>query len=251
VQVRSASHRTPRLLRLVLEGPELDGLEVNEAAASVRLLAPSPGTDRAGLVIPEWNGNEFLLPDGSRPLLRTLTPIPIPIDAHDNALAVDVVLHEGGPLSAWAAAAQPGDPAAISGPGRGYSVDADAPAFLVGGDESAVPAIEQVLAAVAETAPSADVETHIEITHPEAKLDLAGGRPEVHWHVLPPGARPGDELVEAMTNAVVKPDTRVWAAGEAAAVQRIRRHLFDNAGVPRDHATVRGYWKLGPGVWRT
>jgi NADPH-dependent ferric siderophore reductase len=37
----------------------------------------------------------------------------------------------------------------------------------------------------------------------------------------------------------------VWAAGEAAAVQRIRSHLFVDRGLPRAHATVRGYWKHG------
>jgi NADPH-dependent ferric siderophore reductase len=38
---------------------------------------------------------------------------------------------------------------------------------------------------------------------------------------------------------------RVWAAGEAAAVQRIRRHLFQDRQLPRAQATVRGYWKHG------
>jgi len=37
----------------------------------------------------------------------------------------------------------------------------------------------------------------------------------------------------------------VWVAGEAAAVQRIRRALFEERGVPRSRATVRGYWKHG------
>jgi NADPH-dependent ferric siderophore reductase len=37
----------------------------------------------------------------------------------------------------------------------------------------------------------------------------------------------------------------VWAAGEAAAMQRLRRHLFDERGVPRSAAVVRGYWKRG------
>jgi len=35
----------------------------------------------------------------------------------------------------------------------------------------------------------------------------------------------------------------VWVAGEAAAVHRIRRHLFDERGLPRRQATIRGYWK--------
>jgi NADPH-dependent ferric siderophore reductase len=37
----------------------------------------------------------------------------------------------------------------------------------------------------------------------------------------------------------------VWAAGEAAAVQRIRRHLFEERSMARAHTTVRGYWKHG------
>jgi NADPH-dependent ferric siderophore reductase len=37
----------------------------------------------------------------------------------------------------------------------------------------------------------------------------------------------------------------VWVAGEAAAVQRIRRHLFEDRGLPRSQASVRGYWKHG------
>ena len=40
-------------------------------------------------------------------------------------------------------------------------------------------------------------------------------------------------------------DTRVWAAGEAAAMQRIRRHLFEARDVPRPRTTIRGYWKFG------
>ncbi|MFV2000229.1 MAG: SIP domain-containing protein [Acidimicrobiia bacterium] len=35
----------------------------------------------------------------------------------------------------------------------------------------------------------------------------------------------------------------MWAAGEAAAMQRIRKHLFDERDFQRSHATVRGYWQ--------
>ena len=67
----------------------------------------------------------------------------------------------------------------------------------------------------------------------------------VIWHDLPPGAPPGDALVAAVEGAAVGGDARVWVAGEAAAVQRVRRYLFQERGFPRAHATVRGYWKHG------
>jgi NADPH-dependent ferric siderophore reductase len=222
------------MVRITLGGSELDGFVVEEPAASVRVLLPSPGTD--DLVMPAWNGNEFLLPDGARPIIRTFTPRPV--DAGDE-LDVDVVLHGEGAASWWAPPARPGAPAALSGPGRGYAVDADAPAYLVAGDETAIPAITQVLAALPTAMP---VELHVEVAHDDARQPL--GR-DAQWHVRRDGARTGDALVAAVEHADLAPETRVWAAGEAAAVQRIRRHLFEERGFPRSHTSVRGYWKYG------
>jgi NADPH-dependent ferric siderophore reductase len=51
--------------------------------------------------------------------------------------------------------------------------------------------------------------------------------------------------VAAVKATEIAPGERVWAAGEAAAVQRIRRHLFEERGMARPHTTVRGYWKHG------
>jgi NADPH-dependent ferric siderophore reductase len=226
----------PRLVRVTVAGPGIDELVPPEPAASVRLLLPSPGAP--GLVIPTWNGNEFLLPDERRPAIRTLTPQP----SGPDALALDVVLHDGGVASAWAAAAGPGAEAALSGPGRGYTIDTGAPDHLVAGDETALPAIGQLLGALP---PDRPVTVHVEVTHPDARIPLPDHTgATVHWWDLPPGAPHGDTLAAAISATALDPATRVWAAGEAAGVQRIRRHLAD-IGHPRAHATVRGYWKAG------
>jgi len=241
VAVHTVGRLTPRLVRVTLTGPELEGLTIDEPAASVRVLLPAAGSTE--LVMPAWNGNEFLLADGSRPIIRTFTPYRF--DAESSQLELWAVLHGDGPASEWAAAATPGDAAAISGPGRGYTIDRDATAFLVAGDETAIPAISQLLD---ELPAAASVQVFIEVAHPDARLSLPehpGAR--VTWWDLPAGARPGDAVVEAVTNAHLAPDTIVWAAGEAAAVQRIRRYLFDDLGMPRTRTTVRGYWKHGRG----
>jgi NADPH-dependent ferric siderophore reductase len=39
--------------------------------------------------------------------------------------------------------------------------------------------------------------------------------------------------------------TQVWAAGEAAAVQRLRNLLVGERGLPRHDTVIRGYWKHG------
>lgn len=236
VTVAARIERSPRLLRLTFEGPAIHLLAA-EPAASVRLLVPTPGTDE--LVIPTWNGNEFLLPGAIRPSLRTFTPLGS--DPTADRLDLEIVRHPGGAVSEWAEACGPGSPAALSGPGRGYEIDLDASTFHLLGDETAMPAIAQLL----ETLPlSATVDIHLEVDTDAAIVAL----PEhpgatVTWHPREPDARPSARLVAAAANLdEIDASTQVWAAGEAAAMQAIRKKLKER-GVPRAQATIRGYWK--------
>ena len=140
-------------------------------------------------------------------------------------------------------AATAGDQAAVSGPGRGYSIDAGANDFLLGGDETAIPAIGQLLQALPTRT---SVQVHIEVSHPGARVALPDHPlATTAWHDLPTGASPGDALVDAVEGARFDTDVRVWVAGEAAAVQRIRRHLFEDRGLARTQVSARGYWKHG------
>jgi NADPH-dependent ferric siderophore reductase len=239
VNVLRTERLTPRLVRVTLGGAELRGLEVAQPAASVRVLVPRP--DAAGLEVPEWTGNEFRLPDGTRPVIRTLTPRRV--DSGALELIVDVVIHGRGAAAEWAAAAHPGDPAAVSGPARGYRVDPDGDDFLLAGDETALPAICQIL----EWMPlGKSVRVAIEIAVPTARIALPAYQgASVTWFDLPPGAAPGAGLELGVRQADLAPDGRWWVAGEAAAVQRVRRFLFEERGLSPREATVRGYWKHG------
>jgi NADPH-dependent ferric siderophore reductase len=239
VSVRGIESRTPRLTRLTLAGDDLEGLAVEQPAASVRMLLPTPGARQ--LDLPSWNGNEFLLPDGQRPVTRTFTPRRLDPEARE--LDLEIVVHGGGIASEWAATTESGAPAAISGPGRGYAVDAGAPGFVLAGDETAIPAISQLLEVLPASTP---VRVTIEVAHRDARLSLPDHpHAQVVWHDQRPGAPPGDAVVTAVGEAELPPGTRVWAAGEAAAMQRLRRRLFEDRGLPRASATVRGYWKHG------
>ena len=242
VEVLRRVQLSPRMGRVTLGGEELRGLVVEQPAASVRVLLPTGG---GPLVIPAWTGNEFLLPDGRRPTIRTLTPRRV--DSETLELDVEIVIHTGGAASEWVVAARPGDPAAVSGPARGYRVDPDASGFYLAGDETALPAISQLLEMLPAGRP---VQAVIEIAAPEARLELpvragAGAVGQVDWVEQAPGAPPGEALLTAVRQGEIRPETAVWVAGEAAAVQRVRRHLFEERGLPRSQATVRGYWKHG------
>ena len=239
VAVRRIERRSPRLTRVTVAGPELSGFAFDEPAASVRLLLPGPGERRPAQ--PAWNGNEFLLADGRRPPIRTLTPRRFDPEALE--LDLEVVIHGGGVASAWAEAAASGDEVAVSGPGRGYGVDPDASSFLLAGDETAIPAISQLLEVLdAEVS----VRVRIEVAAPTARLELPQHPgSEIEWCDLAAGATPGDALVLAVRTAQPTTEEQVWVAGEAAAVQRIRRHLFEERGLTRTSVHVRGYWKTG------
>jgi NADPH-dependent ferric siderophore reductase len=228
---------TPRLVRVTLEGGDLAQLEVSQPASSVRVLLPDL---RGGLEIPAWDGNRFMRSDGTRPILRTLTP-----RYHDREvgrLQLDVVVHGEGAVARWASAAADGTPAAVSGPARGYSIDPDLTTLVLGGDETAIAAIGQIIEALPD---EVVVAAYLEIATPDARPALpAHPRLTVLWP-SPSGGLPGQALAEALGEVELPAGARLWVAGEAAAVQLLRQRLFQERGLPRTRATIRGYWKHG------
>ena len=238
VSVGRTEDLSPHLRRFTFVGDELEGLEIDEPAASVRLLIPSSGTD--DLVMPRWAGNEFLLPNGDRPRIRTFTPRYLRSDPPE--LDLDIVLHGDVGASAWAMRATSGDPAAISGPGRGYEVDPGSDPLILLGDETALPAVGQLLERVP---PETRIVAHLEVARSDARIELpTHPNASITFHDLADGEPPGTALLTAVVAEDIGPDARVWAAGEAAGVQRIRKHLAE-IEFDRARATVRGYWKIG------
>lgn len=239
VTVLGKEQLSSRMIRVTFTGDDLRGLEISDPAASVRLLLPSPG--EMELAMPRWNGNEFLIGDGSRPTIRTFTPRRL--DPATLQLDIDMVIHDRGAASQWAVGARPGYPAAVSGPGRGYRPSPGAAAFVLAGDETAIPAISQLLETID---PATRTRVHIEIGAPGARISLPGHPlATVTWHVAEPGAAPGSALISAIEDADFPTEAHIWCAGEAAAMHAIRDHLFKERGLARSLATVRGYWKAG------
>lgn len=237
-RVRATNLLTPFMRRVVLGGDELDGFAIEGPASSVRLLLPPEGSDE--IIMPTWTGNQFELPGGERAPIRTFTPRFF--DADRKELTVDVVLHRSGAATDWVRSVNIGDEVAISGPGRHDPVDSGARSHLLAGDESTIPAIAQLLEAIPH---DRTVSVHIEITATAARLELPHHpNADVTWHELGGDAAPGDATIAAVTAIDDLPDA-VWVAGEAAAVQRLRTHLFDERGRTRSNVTARGYWKLG------
>ena len=231
---------SPRLLRITLAGAELEGFAVDLPAASVRLLLPSPGVGAArdaGVErqrVPPAGREPSGDPDVHAAPRRSRRARARP--RHRRA--------RSGAASQWAEAAAAGAEAAVSGPGRGYTIDADAPAFVLAGDETAIPAMSQLLEVLPAATP---VQVYVEIAAPEARFDLAAPSARDGRLARARGWRAGRRRAcsPRSRDAEIVPDAGSWVAGEAAGVQRIRRHLFEERGLTRAQATVRGYWKHG------
>ncbi|TPE47468.1 siderophore-interacting protein [Amaricoccus solimangrovi] len=216
--VRTVSLVTPGMVRVVLEGPELEGFA-------------SAGFD---------DHVKLFLPGEAEPLRRDYTPRRH--DAEAGTLALDFAIHEAGPATRWAMEAKLGDGLEIGGP-RGSVVVSDSfDWWLMIGDETALPAIGR---RVEEAAPGARLLTLVAVTGPEEeqRFDTAGDH-RAHW-VHRPEERAADP--EPLLDALAKLDWPegegfVWIAAEAGVTKALRAHVLDIRGHPKQWLRASGYW---------
>jgi NADPH-dependent ferric siderophore reductase len=283
-EVRRVHRLSPNFIRVTFTGDDLDRFADNGFDQRIKLIPPLPGSGLAHLPTgPGWYAQWRSLPAEQRNPIRTYTVRAVRPEARE--VDVDMVLHGvHGPASRWAAECRPGSVAALLGPnadhdGNHGGIDFHPPAhtdtLLLGGDETAVPAIMSILASLPAGAAG---EALLEVPTAEDMLDVtapAGVR--VTW--LPRhGAAHGERLIPALRAAVrrilgdqvpapaadledVDVDEDIlwevpepvtdasrfyaWLAGEAAVIKTLRRHLVGECGVDRGSVAFMGYWRLG------
>jgi NADPH-dependent ferric siderophore reductase len=237
LQVQRSERITPRMIRVTLGGDELAGFGGEGPDRRIKMFFPVPGQDRPAL--PRATSGGPLWPAGEpRPAIRTYTVRRF--DAAANELDVDFVLHEGhGPAAAWARDARPGAWVGVSEPGGRYVPDPGADFHLVIGDETALPAVATVLAALPDGVPAL---VYLEVADAAEEQALPGAA-DVHW--VHRGDRPAGEPLAEAVRAVVLPSGRgqAWLAGESACVRELRRHLLDDRGLDRRAVYSSGYWR--------
>ncbi|MFT3662978.1 MAG: siderophore-interacting protein [Gordonia sp. (in: high G+C Gram-positive bacteria)] len=163
-------------------------------------------------------------------------------DAAESTLSIDFVMHgDEGLASAWAARARVGSTLGIAG-GGGKSIGLAAD-YLIAGDETALPAIGNIL----ENLPAdARGTAYVEVCDDSARQELT--RPagvEVKW-LSREGAEAGTGtlLVDAVAAHPLVDGVFAWAAAESAQVLAIRKGLRKR-GVERRSMLVIGYWRRG------
>lgn len=222
-EVRKTQRITPHMQRITLASAAFIDFPVRRPAQWVKLFVPTPENEK---------------PSGRAYTIREFREGLCEMD-------VDFVLHGDGPCSTWAEAARPGDVAQIAGPRAGFQPDPDLSHLMIGGDETALPAIGSILEALPAGA-SADV--FVEIPE-DADAQSISTRADVEFTWLPRnGSEPGTStaLAEAMMAASLPQENSfVWFAAEAGVVRTLRRHFLLDRDLERSRMAMASYWKKG------
>lgn len=222
-EVRAIRQLTPHMRRVTVASTALENFPASRPAQWVKVFVPTPGSER---------------PSARAYTIRAFRET-------ETAMDIDFVQHGDGPCSLWAERARPGDVIQIAGPRGGFRVDPELRHLLIGGDETALPAIGAIIEALPA---GVTVEAFIEIPDP-ADAQILPSRADVNltWlprHGLPAGV--GTALQDAMTAArLPRQGSEVWVAAEAGTVRSIRRHFQADLGLERRRITASGYWKKG------
>ena len=231
LQVLHSERLTPNMQRIVLGGTELEGFESPAPDDHVKLFFPNA---EGVFVLPELTAAGPRYPEGQVPSpARDYTPRHH--DAAAGELVLDFVLHGLGVAAAWAANAQAGDALVVAGPRGSHLVADDYDAYVLIGDETALPAIARRLA---ELPASAVVTVRIQLNNPADQRVLASAaQVDLQWVNALPAA------VEAL--ALPPGAGFVWAAGEHSDMAAVRRAMLAKPGVDPKRMRISAYWKRG------
>lgn len=245
---------TRHMIRVVLGSAAFDTFVPSRFTDSyVKMAFVADDVDVARLPQPLTLDSFADLPPEKRPSVRTMTVRQV--DPAAREITVDMVWHgEHGVAGPWAAAAQPGRPIYLMGPGGAYTPNPAADWHLLAGDESALPAIATALEALPANAVG---KAFIEVAGQEDEIPLAApASVEVSWVYrggradLVPEDRAGDHapLIEAVTTSPWLPgQVHVFIHGEAQTVMHnLRPFIRNERGVDAKWASsISGYWRRG------
>ncbi|MGN8261486.1 siderophore-interacting protein [Pseudomonas sp. SMSB3] len=228
LQVLRVTDLTPRMRRITLGGPELQGFTSLGSDDHIKLLFAESAEQQQAI---DARG---LGRDGAvRPTMREYTPRRIDLDA--NELDIDFVLHGDGPASTWAAQAAPGQTLNIAGPRASLVVPDIFDSYLLIGDETAMPAIGRRLQALAA---GRRVLALIQIENDLERQPLpSAAEVEVIWI-------PRSEDLLARLRSLELPAGKLysWVALEKSLTRQAKALLLDK-GVAEDALKAAAYWR--------
>ncbi|MFC8680070.1 siderophore-interacting protein [Microbacterium ureisolvens] len=225
---------TRSYVRVRLQGPELAGFTSLGADDHIRIFFP--------------DGDPQTVEELRAAPSREYTPLAWGEDWLDLEFAIhgDPTAGTAGVAAAWAATAPLGGLAGVGGP-RGSKVLTGRPdAWLLAGDETAVPAMRRFARAMD---PAAVGRILVEVTDAAHELAIDAPAGVVVEQVHRGDAAAGSALATRLDalDAQDRPDGSVFAfvAAEQSIVKPGRALLLDRWSLDADQIIVKGYWKRG------
>lgn len=236
ITVVGAGNITPHMRRVTVATDDIAHFE--RGGLHVRLLIPPKGRQ------PVWpqtmpDGRIQWPKDDDALIVRAYTIRNIHRDRGE--MDIDFVIHEGDnvPGAAWALSAKAGDRAGLMGPG-GCSVP-EARNLILAGDETALPAIARIAAAMPR---DARLRIFLEVGGRQDEQPLpTHANCQVIWLHRDAGA--GPRLQSIIREQVAADDTLpyVWVACEQAEARAIRIFLKTEIAYDRELFSVAAYWQ--------
>lgn len=239
------------LVRITFGGEQLREFAGGGRDQSLSLFLPHPGQTEP--VVPVELGDAWFAAwratdPAVRAVMRSYTVAGQ--RPEEGEVDVDFVLHgDTGPATRWARGALPGDRVRMLGPRTaenksvGFRLPPDADWVLLAADETALPAVEGILAWLPA---GIRVRAWIEVPRTQDVRDLpTAADAGITW--LPREGEQRHGLVADAVRAAALPggDPYAWVAGESGAVRALRRHLVHERGIARGRVAFSGYWRLG------
>lgn len=233
----------------------------------------------------DWLGVMRSMDNNVQPTIRTYTARAVRYEV--NEIDVDMGVHRPyGPAGTWLSHAQPGDEIVMFARNRAFVGDCGGQDFLMpevtdavllGGDETAAPAIARILECLPRDTKGVAV---VEVPY-EADLAYFPSHPGIDLRVIGrEGAQRSERFIVEMKKAAAElapigephevedidvdsetlwevPRHRrggaalkraslyTWLAGEAGAIKTLRRHLVSERGMDRRAVAFMGYWREG------
>ncbi len=231
--VKAAWRLTPKMIRVVFAGPELDGFPEGCDGGNSKLLLPEVGETREGFA--------KRIANGPAPARRTYTVRSYAA----GELTLDFVDHgDTGPASKWANRAVPGDFLAFMGPTSAKIETYTADWYLVAADLSALPIAAVTLEAMPREARGVAI-FEVPSDADRQEINIPDGI-DVHWLVQPDPHYPSTAQ-EDFIRSLAWPHGRVQTciAGESGVIKSLRDFLHNEMQVPRADTYISGYWKIG------
>ncbi|SFB70136.1 NADPH-dependent ferric siderophore reductase, contains FAD-binding and SIP domains [Nocardioides terrae] len=202
----------------------------------VRIVLDVPGFVSTG-VPDEWVG--LVVPGQFQSRYYTVRSV-LP-SAGSVRLTLDIVVHETGLVTEWAAREEiVGETVTITEPKGSFELPEDPRWLLLVGDLTALPA----MARISET--HAGLQTRILAEVPTTD-ELGGylpGHPQITWL----GAGEESRLASVVEGLDwPEGDGYFWMAGESAQMRAIRKHLMRDRQLPSHAYDVMGYWRASTG----